>query len=294
MAGSRFAAETKWSTGTKLDALDETPWDAIKLVHARSTLQGVRWALLITAAPIAAWNVARFSHIFDESLISTSELLSLNPHMFSQDAKSRPLKLPPYVQSSPTVRVGFRLGGKEWEVRVASLRANGEPWNDCDDQGFPLVGEERQVMDWPHPEPGLGMEHDDGESIVLGAGPLPPLATEELQPADVPGPQATWSEIMRFAYRHDGYAKHGDSLASLANESVRRYASEHAIDQGLEVDDLRSCLFFEARRYHHLGHAPAHDSVAYIRALLAAMSQSAAEWGRFQPTKIAQPSNSRP
>src|SRR5438128_9649170 len=136
MVGITVAGGTKWSTGTKLEALDETPWDVIKLVHARATVTGVRWALLITAAPSAAFEIARYARMFDEAIIATSELLSLNPHMYEEDSKSRPLKLPPYVQSSPAFRIGFHLGGKPWQVRMASIRANGQPWLDCDDQGW--------------------------------------------------------------------------------------------------------------------------------------------------------------
>ena len=92
--GITVAAETKWSTGTKLEALDETPWDVIKLVHARATVTGVRWALLITAAPSAAFEIARYARMFDEAIIATSELLSLNPHMYEEDSKSRPQAAP--------------------------------------------------------------------------------------------------------------------------------------------------------------------------------------------------------
>jgi hypothetical protein len=97
--------------------------------------------------------------------------------MYEEDSKSRPLKLPPYVQSSPTFRVGFHFDGKPWQVRIASVRANGEPWLDCDEVGWPLAGTATAVMDWPHPEPGLGMEHDDGGPSVHADWPPLPLPT---------------------------------------------------------------------------------------------------------------------
>ncbi len=46
--GITVAAETKWSGGRGLDALDQTPWDAIKLAHARE-IKGVRRASLSSA-----------------------------------------------------------------------------------------------------------------------------------------------------------------------------------------------------------------------------------------------------
>jgi len=274
--GITVAAETKWSTGRKVDALDETPWDVIKLVHVRATVGGVRWALLITAAPTAAFELARYAQMFDENLIETREMLSLNPHMYELDAKSRPLKLPPYVQSSPAFRVGFELAGKPWEIRLASVRTNGEPWLDCDEVGWPLDAGTASLLDWPHPEPGLGMENDDGEVRVSAAWPPAPLPTSQLRAEDLPGPHATWAEIVGFAHRHDGYARHGDGLADLANRSAEDFAREHGIDKTLPVDDLRSCLFFEARRYRHRGHTPGYDASMYVRALVEEIGQAAA------------------
>src|SRR6266516_2183199 len=231
--GITVAAETKWSTGTKVDALDETPWDVIKLVHARATVGGVRWALLITAAPRAAFELARYAQMFDENTIATREMLFLSPHMYELDSKSRPLKLPPYVQSSPAFRVGFELAGTPWEIRIASVRGNGEPWQDCDEVGWPLDPEAPSLLDWPYPEPGLGMEHDDGEVVEPSPSPPLPLPTSQLRAEDVPGPRATWAEIIDFAHRHDGYARHGDALAELANGSVEQFARERVINKTL-------------------------------------------------------------
>ena len=276
--GITVAAETKWSTGTKVDALDETPWDVIKLLHARATVGGVRWALLITAGARAAFELARYAQMFDENLIETRAMLSLSPHMYELDSKSRPLKLPPYVQSSPTFRVGFQLAGKAWELRVASVRGNGEPWHDCDEVGWPIDPEGPSMLDWPHPEPGLGMEDDDGEDPVR-AGPPVPLPTSELQAENVPGPRATWSEIVYFAHSHDGYAHHGDALADLANRSAEDFARENIIDTTLPTDGLRSLLFYEARRYRQFGHTPGYEASAYVRALVAAIRHNHPEPG---------------
>jgi hypothetical protein len=268
--GVTVAAETKWSTGTKVNALDETPWDVLKLVHAR-TVPKVRWALLVTAAPDAAWEVAQFAAMFDEDMMPISKLLALNPHMYEEDSKSRPLKLPPYVQSSPTVRVPFVLNGKSWQIRVASVRANGEPWLDCDEDGWPIGGDQPAMFDWPHPEPGLGMVNDDS-ALGSVAGELPArIASADLVPTDVPGPQASWFEIIQFASRHDGYATGVEALESFANSSVQHFDVNGAIDPQFSLDELRSCLFFESRRYHHFGHTPGYQGTRYIRALMAAI-----------------------
>lgn len=192
------------------------------------------------------------------------ELLALNPHIFqpdTQNARSRPLALPPYVQSSPAARVVFTLG-KEWQIRVASVCANGEPWFDCYQDGWRQIGSLKPVMDWPHPEAGLGMVYDDG-------GHVP----GQSDGTTVPGAGASWTEIEQYAYGVDGYRTHGERLADMANASVESFERERAIDPSLELDDLRACLFFEGRRHHHFGHAPGYKQSIYIRALVAAIAE---------------------
>jgi hypothetical protein len=100
-------AECKWCTHTGIDTLDEVPWDWVKLAHAEATLPGVRWALLLYAAPLSAWaKPARFTSLFEESLVSTRELIAQNEGVWRwllrQSAKSRPKRLPPYIQTSPS------------------------------------------------------------------------------------------------------------------------------------------------------------------------------------------------
>jgi hypothetical protein len=263
--GVTVVAETKWSGGTGPDALDQTPWDALKLLHARATIREIRWALLITAAPTGAWETARYARVFGGSTTSILEFLQLNPRMYAEDSKSRPLALPPYVQSSPTTRVAFDLAAKEWEIRVASVCANGEPWLDCDEEGWPQPTAEKPVMDWPHPEPGLGMMDDD---LVLEQGTTA---------IGVPGPDATWAQITRFGSEVDGYRSHGNALGDLANASVEFFRRNGSIDPTIALDDLRACLFFETRRYHHFGHAPGMDDTPYIRALVLAIATASNE-----------------
>jgi hypothetical protein len=47
----------------RFDALDELPWDLVKLAHAHGMLGEVDCALLVYAAPSAAWERARFRDI---------------------------------------------------------------------------------------------------------------------------------------------------------------------------------------------------------------------------------------
>src|SRR5205807_1400311 len=130
-------------TRTGIDALDEVLWDCFKLAHARETLAEVRWALLLYVAPTKAWRKpARFVGLFGESLNSTRDLIAENEGVWrwllKTGAKSRPRKLPPYLQTSPLGKVSFTLEDFAYELRLASVRANGEPWFGLDEHGWPL------------------------------------------------------------------------------------------------------------------------------------------------------------
>jgi hypothetical protein len=77
--------------------------------------------------------------------------------------------------------------------------------------------------------------------------------------ADIPGAEADWPAISRFALTFDGYCAWGsfEKCAEIAN-AQRHYS----------LTDLRTCLFFEQRRYHHFGEAPDEKAMAYLREVL--------------------------
>lgn len=85
------------------------------------------------------------------------------------------------------------------------------------------------------------------------------ISNEELSAADVPGPESDWLSISAFALSFDGYAFHGsfERRAEIAN--ARRADS---------LDDVRTCLFFEQRRWRHFGESPDDEAMAYIRTLI--------------------------
>lgn len=97
---------------------------------------------------------------------------------------------------------------------------------------------------------GLGWE--DGRGMRL-------IPNEHLRTGDVPPPEAGWREIGEFALTFDGYERWGsfDACAEVAH--ARRHDT---------LDDLRTCLFFEQRRWRHFGEAPDRDAMAYVRELV--------------------------
>ncbi|MGD9634711.1 MAG: hypothetical protein AB7G28_21240 [Pirellulales bacterium] len=76
--------------------------------------------------------------------------------------------------------------------------------------------------------------------------------------ADVPEEAADLSSIFTFALSFNGYKAWGrGECAKIANS--RRHGS---------LTDLRTCLFFEQRRWHHFGYEPDEAAVTYFRDLV--------------------------
>lgn len=77
------------------------------------------------------------------------------------------------------------------------------------------------------------------------------IATSALELTDVPSAGAPWDEIEQFALTYDCY-QHED-CADIAN--ARRHDS---------LDDLRTCLSYEQRRWRHFSDVPEGDDMAYF------------------------------
>jgi hypothetical protein len=85
------------------------------------------------------------------------------------------------------------------------------------------------------------------------------IVNEDLTLSNIPIPDASWDEIEEFALTFDGYNVWGsfDKCAEIAN--ARRHES---------LTDLRTCLFFEQRRWRHFGENPDEKTMDYIRGLV--------------------------
>lgn len=85
------------------------------------------------------------------------------------------------------------------------------------------------------------------------------ISTANLRPKDLPSDDADVREITQFAHTFDGYARWGsfERCAEIAN------ARDHST-----IDKLRTCLFFEARRWRHFGDDPDDEAVIYWRTLV--------------------------
>ncbi len=94
------------------------------------------------------------------------------------------------------------------------------------------------------------------------------ISNQELDLRLIPTSSAEWEEIGRFALTFNGYAENGsfEACAQIANAQMSRTLS-----------DLRTCLFFEQRRWHHFGDTPDRDSMEYVRHLVELIREKVAE-----------------
>jgi hypothetical protein len=99
-----------------------------------------------------------------------------------------------------------------------------------------------------------------------------PITNDALRRRHLPKPRAPFTEIVVFANSYDAFELHGRARsARLANAAVTTYAERGVLPDNL--DTLRTCLFFEARRWILWRQEPNNDAHAYIWALIEAIGE---------------------
>jgi hypothetical protein len=85
------------------------------------------------------------------------------------------------------------------------------------------------------------------------------VPNSKLREVDLPPNDATWWAIQEFALSFDGYAYWGsfERCAEIAN------TQDHAT-----LTNLRTCLFFEQRRWRHFGEEPDDATMKYVHEIL--------------------------
>ena len=85
------------------------------------------------------------------------------------------------------------------------------------------------------------------------------VANNELRLEQIPTSDADWLAVASFAITFNGYEVWGsfEACAEIAND--RRHST---------LTELRTCLFFEQRRWRHFGEVPDGDSTIYIREIV--------------------------
>lgn len=94
------------------------------------------------------------------------------------------------------------------------------------------------------------------------------IANAELTERDIPAPDAEWHSIGRFALSFNGYEHWGSfqKCAEVGNRAAELYRAERVLPKSLT--ELRTCLFFEQRRWRHFGFDPDEEAMDYIHGLV--------------------------
>ena len=98
------------------------------------------------------------------------------------------------------------------------------------------------------------------------------ITNDAFKEGDIPKPNAHWDELCKFALSFNGYNYWGFEKCS---EIANRYSDAFRDDQTLpeSLTELRTCLFFEQRRWHHCGFDPDEEALKYIHALVGGISK---------------------
>lgn len=88
---------------------------------------------------------------------------------------------------------------------------------------------------------------------------------------DIPSRRAAWKNILPFAHTFNGYEHWGSvkKCREVARQGIVLHKSNHELRQSLT--DLRTCLFFEARRCKHFEKTPTKTGMVYIHDLVEAI-----------------------
>jgi len=97
------------------------------------------------------------------------------------------------------------------------------------------------------------------------------IPNSQLINGDLPSSRAAWKNIVSFAHSFNGYEHWGSvkKCREVARQGVALHKANRDLTQSLT--DLRTCLFFEARRWKHLDKNPSKAGLVYVHALVEAI-----------------------
>jgi hypothetical protein len=96
------------------------------------------------------------------------------------------------------------------------------------------------------------------------------IPNAQLRVHGIPDRSASWDAISSFSLSYDGYA-YWDDVSELATRSIRNWTRHRTLPA--TVDEVRGCLFYEQRRWHHFGEEPNGRGARYLWALLDSLRQ---------------------
>jgi hypothetical protein len=93
------------------------------------------------------------------------------------------------------------------------------------------------------------------------------ISNSQLDPETFPQKRDPFNTVVAFAYSFDGYAYFGmDQCAAMANQALSTFYHTNVLPD--DLDSLRACLFFEARRWSLYKQEPDNKGLIYMHALI--------------------------
>lgn len=97
--------------------------------------------------------------------------------------------------------------------------------------------------------------------------PVITLSNDQLDPTTFPQKRDPFNTVVAFAYSFDGYGHFGmETCASMANQALSTFYHTNVLPDDLDM--LRGCLFFEARRWSLYQREPDNKGLIYMHALI--------------------------
>lgn len=117
----------------------------------------------------------------------------------------------------------------------------------------------------------------DASSPPAGGEEVRPVPHAELTRDHLPHPRDAFEEVVRLAYAFDGYERFGMRLCGeMANRAMTQFLELGELPAWLagDLDRLRGCLYFEARRWIVLEREPDTRSLIYVHRLVEAIGDA--------------------
>lgn len=247
---------TRFGVELKVWKIDETLWDILKMASL-ARVEGVEATYVVAAATADKWSggsdcVPLFhstppegeawytEFFFEEYPKAWTNLLLGGP--------GRPTRVPRTIRLT-LVTECLMPHFPKWSLRV--LRVENE--------------RSRQWMlmdEWPS-----GYEPRIREFTRQ-------ISDKELTLADLPATDAEERAYHEFAMSTNGYVRMGNNqrCAAFANAAIGAWRQSGVLPD--TIKELRVCLFFEQRRWHHFGDGFNDETAAYVHAIVAKLRMS--------------------
>jgi len=245
-----------------VDDVEWTLWDIYKMVAA-TELPTVEAAYLVVAGPPKLWTSQRDCvELFDLDYSATEQVDSVDWYsrfLFSEYRRAWAELLEGgtgRIQRVPEAIVISALG--RWPLPgypAYELRAI-RVWPSHVKDGRLNFADEWPAPPPPPPEP----QYDWSPRII----PTAALTLSDLPTADAPE-----RAYHHFALSYNGYEEMGTTrrCGRIANQSIQRWRETRKLPPTIE--EVRACLFFEQRRWHHYGYGFDEETLTYLRELVA-------------------------